>query len=62
MTNQVDKKKTNDGNAKVDILSIIFMFLLNVFKKVVWFALIVVLALVFIYIFYYAIYYSLSFL
>lgn len=62
MTNQVDKKKVNDGNAKVDILSIIFMFLLNVFKKVVWFALVVVLALSFIYIFYYAIYYSLSLL
>lgn len=62
MTNQVDKKKINDGNAKVDILSVIFMFLSNVFKKVVWFALIVVLALVFIYIFYYAIYYLLSFL
>ena len=46
MTNQVDKKKINDRNDKVDILSVIFMFLLNVFKKVVWFALIVVIVLV----------------
>lgn len=62
MTNQVDKKKINDGNAKVDILSVIFMFFFNIFKKVFKSALIVMLALIFIYVFYYITYYLLGLL